>query len=174
MPLHITAPYHQDITLLQLRPLPLQSLLNLHDWYLMPRHSRRCLLLFDFSVPRQPIAQYSSPNNTTPLTPVVRSIRVRVRSFFVREAVVVRAAGLVGKVLETVPLRARLRIDVHLIVHSLPLCEVGEVDLLLVELLAVEAGELYIVERPVELDVLAGTDFLGGGLDDGGGEEVDS
>lgn len=75
---------------------------------------------------------------------------------------------------QTVPLRARLCIDIDFIIHSLPLCEVLKVDFLLVELLAAEAGKLHIVKWPVKLDVFARADLLGSGLDDGGGEEVDS
>jgi hypothetical protein len=47
--------------------------------------------------------------------------------------------------LQTVPLRARLSIDVDLVIHCLPVREVREVDLLLVKLLAAEARELNIV-----------------------------
>lgn len=41
------------------------------------------------------------------------------------------------------------------------------------ECFAGEAGELHVVEGPVELDVRAGLDFASGGLDDGGGEEIE-
>jgi hypothetical protein len=39
---------------------------------------------------------------------------------------------------------------------------------------AIESRELYIVERPVELYVLTGTDLLCRGLNDSGGKEIDS
>jgi hypothetical protein len=41
-----------------------------------------------------------------------------------------------------------------------------------VELLAAEAGELHVVQRPVKLHVLTRADFFRGGLDDSGSEEV--
>ena len=88
------------------------------------------------------------------------------------QAIVILLARLVGEVLQAVPLRAGLRVDVHFVIHGCPICEVGEVDFLLVELLAAEAGELHVVQRPVKLHVLARADFFGGGLDDSGSEEV--
>jgi hypothetical protein len=120
-----------------------------------------------------PIAQHASAHNSASFTPVVCSISVRMRCFFVSQAIVILLTGLVGKVLQAVPLRAGLRVDVHFIVHGCPVCEVGKVDFLLVELLAAEAGELHVVQRPVELHVLARADLFGGGLDNSGGEEVD-
>lgn len=120
-----------------------------------------------------PIAQHTPAHNSASFTPVVCSIPIRVCCFFVSQAIVILLARLVGEVLQAVPLRAGLRVDVHFIVHGCPVCEVGEVDFLLVELLAAEAGELHVVQRPVKLHVLARADFFGGGLDDSGSEEVD-
>jgi hypothetical protein len=75
----------------------------------------------------------------------VGAVSVVLCRFGVSEAVVVRAAGLMREMLQTVPLRARLSIDVDLVIHCLPVREVREVDLLLVKLLAAEARELNIV-----------------------------
>lgn len=79
------------------------------------------------------------------------------------------------KVLQRIPLRACLCVDVEFIIVCAEGGEGGEVDLFLGKGLAVEARELDVVEFPVELDGLARTDFFAGGAgDDGGGEEVDS
>lgn len=169
VPPNVPTANHEDVSLLQGRSLPLQRLFNLHNRNLMPRHSRWCLPVL-FLIPPHPITQNSSPYDATPLTPVMRSISVRLRGFRVRQPVIVCAAGLVGEMLETVPLRTGLCVDVHLVVHSLPVREVREVDLLLMELFAAEARELHVVKRPVELNVLAGADFFGGGFNDSGSE----
>ena len=89
------------------------------------------------------------------------------------QAIVILLAGLMSEVLQAVPLRAGLRVYVHFIVHRCPVCEVGEVDFLLVKLLAAETGELHVVQRPVELHVLTRADFSRSGLNDSGSEEVD-
>lgn len=120
-----------------------------------------------------PVAQHAAPHNPASLAPIVRTIPVRVHGFFVRKTVVVSTAGLVGEMLETVPLRAGLRVDVDFIVHCLPVCKVREVDFLLVELFAAEAGELHVVQGPVELDVFPCADLFGGSLDHSRGEQVD-
>lgn len=104
----------------------------------------------------------------------MRAISIVLCRFRMSKTVVVHAAGLVCKVFQTVPLRARLSIDVDFVVHCLPVREVREVDLLLVELLAAEARELNVVQWPVELDMFASADFLRGSLDYSGSEEIDS
>lgn len=138
----------------------------------MPRNSqwRLPILLF---VPPQPITQHASPHYASPLTPVMCTIGIRLCRICMRESIVVHTGGLVSKMLETIPLRARLRVYVYFIVHGLPICEVGEVDLLLVEFFAVKSRKLHVVKRPVKLDVFTGTDFLGGGLDNSWGKKVD-
>lgn len=102
----------------------------------------------------------------------MRAISVVLCRFRVSKTVVVHAAGLVCKVFQTIPLGTRLSIDVNFVVHCLPVCEVGEVDLLLMELLAAETRELNVVQWPVELDVFACADLLRSSLDYSRSEEV--
>lgn len=66
-------------------------------------------------------------------------------------------------------MRAGLCIDVEFVVVGHKGREGAEVDVFLLQLLAVEAGELGVVKFPVELDAFAGLDFFGGGFDDGRG-----
>jgi len=75
------------------------------------------------------------------------------------QAVVVLPTRLVGEMLQAVPLRAGLRVDGDFVVHGTKFGEVAEINFLLMQLLAVEARELNIVQRPVELDALAGADL---------------
>lgn len=138
----------------------------------MPRHSQRRLPVLLF-VPPQPITQHSSSHDATPLTPIVRAVCIGVFCFFVRQSVVVLTAGLMCEMLQTIPLRAGLCVDVNLVIHGLPIGKVRKVDLFLVKLLPAKARELHVVQRPVELDVFAGADLFGGSLDDRGGEKVD-
>lgn len=104
----------------------------------------------------------------------MRPIRIRCPRLFMRQPIIVLLACLVGEMLQAIPLRARLRVDVHFIVHGAELAKVSKINLLLCELFSVEAGELDVVKRPVELDALACCDLAGGGEHDGWGEEVDS
>ena len=72
---------------------------------------------------------------------------------------------------QAIPLASTLRVDVQLVVECTEIrCHI---NYLLLELLPPEAGELDIVERPVELDVLAGRDLATCGFDDILREEVD-
>ena len=89
----------------------------------------------------------------------MRSVGIRLSSLFVRETIVVSLGCLVSEVLQAIPLRSGLGIDVDFIVHGNEFREIGEVDFLLVEFLAVEARKLDIVERPVELDAFARSDL---------------
>lgn len=63
--------------------------------------------------------------------------------------------------LQAVPLAATLRIDVDLVVEGAE-AERSEVNDLLVELLAAKAGELHIVQTPVQLDMFTGADLFAG------------
>jgi hypothetical protein len=60
-----------------------------------------------------------------------------------------------------------------LIVVGADVGELSEVNLLLFERFAAEAGKLHVVEFPVELDVFAGGDLFGGSAHYRRGEEVD-
>lgn len=75
------------------------------------------------------------------------------------------------EVLEGVPLRAGLGVDVDFVVEGGE-AERRQVDDGLLEGLAPEAGVLHVVEGPVELDVGAALDLVLGGHDDVAGEEV--
>jgi hypothetical protein len=148
VPPHIPTPNHQDIALPERRPLPLQRLLNLLNRNFMPTHrarSRSLLLL----IPSQPVTQHTASHNPALLAPVVRAVRISSARLFVCESVVVLLTRLVRKVLQAIPLRSGLRVNVHLVIHSAEVGEVTEVDLLLVELFAIETGELHVVKFPV-------------------------
>lgn len=121
------------------------------------RARRLSILMF---VPPQPIDKYTSADNSATLAPVVDSVCIALQSLLMSQTVVVFLGRLVSKVLEGIPLTARLRIDVELIVHAGESKRLFEVDLGLFEVLATEAGELHIVEGPVELDVFTILDFL--------------
>jgi len=110
-------------------------------------------------VPSQPVTKHAPSNNAASLAPVVRSVGIRLSSLFVREAIVVSLGCLMSEVFQTIPLRSGLGVDVDLIIHGDEFREVSEVDFLLVELLAVEARELDIVEWPVKLNAFAGSDL---------------
>jgi hypothetical protein len=154
VPSHISTPDHQDITLSQRGPLPLQGLRNLFNRNLVPRHWIRRLAIL-LLVPPHPIAQHTSSDNTTLLAPVVRSIRVGRTRLLVRQTIVIHLTRLVSEVLQTIPLRASLCIDVHFVVHCAKIAERAKVNLFLVEFLAIESGKLDIVQFPVELDTLS-------------------
>ena len=64
-----------------------------------------------------------------------------------------------GKVLQAVPLRTGLCVDVDLIVHGTKFRKFLEIDLLLMELLAAETWELNIMQRPIQLDAFARADL---------------
>lgn len=113
----------------------------------------------------------------------------------VREAVVIHSGLLVREVFQAVPLRARLRVDVHLIVESSE-TKRGEITerlskttrysmqpryhrrgmyshYFLLELLPAKAREFHILQTPIELDVLAGADLVGSSADYVRREEVE-
>lgn len=125
----------------------------------------------EFALPTQPVNQDSSSDNTTSLTPIVDAVLNRLRSLFVREAIVVHPRLLVRKVLQAIPLRARLRVDVHLVVQSRE-AKPGQIHDLLLESLPTETGELHVLQPPVKLDVLAGADLVGGAADHVGCQQV--
>lgn len=104
----------------------------------------------------------------------MRAVGDAVGRLLVCESVVVGACGLVGKVLEAVPLRAGLCVDVNFVVICNEWREGVEVNVFLLQLPAVETGELRVVEFPVELDAFTGLDFFRCGFYYRGGEEVDS
>ena len=173
MPSNIARPDDEDIPRLRRRPLPLQCLVELIHRNLMSGHGTRRQPPHLILPPSQPVDQHTSSNDAAPLTPVVDAIPVAFHRFFVRQPVVVLPSRLVTKVLKRVPLRARLGVDVKLVVHGFEAEGLHEVDLSLGELFAAEARELHIVKRPIQLDMLARVDFAGRGLDDLGREEVD-
>lgn len=172
MPPHVSASDDHDVARSSSRPLPLQRRLQVLYCDLMARHRARRLSVMRF-IPPQPVYEHTSAHDATALTPVMDSVRVGPRGFLVGQAVVVLLGSLVREMLQAVPLTSRLSVDIELVVHGLKVERLIQVDLRLAELFAVEARELDIVERPVELDVFAGLDLAGGSLDDGGGEEVD-
>ena len=102
------------------------------------------------------------------------TVTVTLRRLLVRQPVVVFPGRLMRKMLERVPLRARLSIYIYFVVHGLEVQPRHEVYLLLVELLAAEPRELDIVKRPIELDMFARVYLARCCLDDGWGEEVES
>ena len=116
------------------------------------------------AIPAQPIDQDASSDYPTSLAPIVDTVLVRRRGLLVGEPVVVHPRLLVRKVLQAIPLRARLRVDIHLIVQR---CEPQprQIHHLLLERLPAEARELHVLQSPVELDVLAGADLVGGAPD---------
>lgn len=170
VPPHVTTPDDHDISRPRLRPLPLQSLLQLLNRNAMraDRTRRLSLLLLK---PAQPINQDTAPDDTTPLAPVVDAVRITLERILMRQSVVVLARGLVRTVLQRVPLRAGLGVDVDLVVHA-DKADCLEINLLLVEVFAAEAGELDIVEGPVELDMLTRLDLAAGSFDELGSEQV--
>jgi hypothetical protein len=172
MPSHIATPYHQNIPLLNLRPLPFQRLLYLFNRNLMPAHRtwRFPILLF---IPPQPVAKHASSNYSTPLAPVMRSVGNRLRRLFMRKPVPVCLSSLMRKVLQAVPLRTSLGVDMQLIVVRAYFGKLFEVDLFLFERFAGKARELYVMQFPVELDVLASCDLFGSGAHYRRREEID-
>jgi hypothetical protein len=55
VPSHVSTPDHQNVTLSQRSPLPLQRLGNLFNWNFMPRHRTRRLAIL-LLVPPYPVA----------------------------------------------------------------------------------------------------------------------
>lgn len=84
-----------------------------------------------------------------------------------RETVIIRLRRLVREMLQAIPLRASLRVYADFVVVGAEGGEIGEVDAGLGKGFAAEAGELHVVEGPIELDVCAGGDFAGGSKDGG-------
>ncbi len=76
---------------------------------------------------------------------------------------VVHLRGLVRKVIESIPLRRGLGVEMHLVIRRVDAESFLEVDDLVVEGLALVGGDIDAVKAPVDLDALAGADF-GGGL----------
>lgn len=101
------------------------------------------------------------------------AVRISPSRFLMRQTIVVPRRRLMRKVLQAIPLRPRLCVDVDLVIHGLEAQRRIQVNLLLCELFAAEARELDVVEGPVELEVFAGLDLVACGLDDGGREDVD-
>jgi hypothetical protein len=76
------------------------------------------------------------------------------------------------KMLQTIPLRPGLRINIHLIVQRRE-PQPSKIHDLLLKRLPAKPRELYILQPPIELDVLACADFVGGATDYIGGQEVE-
>lgn len=173
VPPHISRANQEYIALPGLCALPRKRSLDLLNGNLMSGHCTRGRFSRRLFVPAQPVAQHAAAHNPTSLAPHMRAVGNAFLGLGVRQPVVIHACFLVCKVLEAVPLRACLRIDVDLIVVCDEGGEIGEINVLLLEGLAVEAWILHVVQFPVELDRLAGLDFLGCGFDDAGCEQVD-
>lgn len=151
MPSYISASDQQDVTLSNRRPLILQRLFDLGDRDLVSSHwtRRRAMLML---IPAHPITQNAASNNTASLTPIVDPICLTLRSLVMRQTVIIAPAFLMREVFQTIPLRAGLGVDVDLVVEGGE-AEGCEIDDFLVEFFASEAGELHVVEGPVELQV---------------------
>jgi hypothetical protein len=139
----------------------------------MSRYRAWCLALL-LLIPTKPVTKHTSSNDTTSFAPLMRTVRDTVSCLFMREAIVVHAARLVREVLQTIPLRSSLSVDVKFVIVGTEIGKVCKVDLLLLELFAIESGELNVVELPVKLDVLSGANFFRRRFHDSRGEEVDS
>jgi hypothetical protein len=72
----------------------------------------------------------------------------RLRSLLMRETIVVHPRLLVCKVLQAVPLRARLCVDVNLVIQRRE-TKRRQVHYFLFERLSTEARELYVLQAPV-------------------------
>jgi hypothetical protein len=123
-------------------------------------------------LPAQPIDQDAPSDDTASLAPVVDAVLGRSRSLFVREPVIVHPRLLMRKMLQAIPLRPALRVDIHLIIQRRE-PESGKIHNLLLKRLPAKPGELHILQPPIELDVLARADFVRGAPDDVGGQEVE-
>lgn len=77
---------------------------------------RSALRIISKAIPAQPVDKDSSSDDASSLTPVMNAVLRRLRSLLVRKSVVVHPRLLVCKVLQAVPLRTRLRVDVDLII----------------------------------------------------------
>lgn len=139
----------------------------------MSRHGTWYLLALGLLVPPHPITQHASTYDPASLAPIMRAVCHTLCCFLVRKPIVIGARGLMRKVLEAVPLRAGLCVDGDFVVVCDERREGAKVNVRLGKGLAAEAGELYVVEFPVELDALARAYFLRCGFDDRGREKVD-
>ena len=89
----------------------------------------------------------------------------RRRSLLVRKPIIIHPRLLMRKMLQAIPLRPALRVDIHLIVQRRE-PESGKIHNLLLKRLPAKPRELDILQPPIELNVLARADFVRGAPDD--------
>jgi len=111
----------------------------------MSRHRTWCLLPVLLFIPTKPVAKHTSSNNATSFAPLVRTVRDAVGCLFMRETIVIHAACLMREMLQAIPLRTSLSVDVKFVIVRTELGEVRKIDLLLLELFSVEPWKLHVV-----------------------------
>ena len=88
----------------------------------------------------------------------------RRRSLLMGKPIIIHPRLLMRKMLQAIPLRPGLRININFIVQRRE-PQPRQIHNLLLESLPAESRELHVLQSPIELDVLARADFVGGAAD---------
>lgn len=136
VPAHIAGSYDQNVAWAWSCSLPFEAGFDLGYRNLVARDCRGWVTVFLLVLcdtrlvtlmlnvrlspryPAKPVDQNTSSDDASSFTPVMNAIPGRLRGFVVREAIVIHSRFLVREVLQTVPLRTGLSIDIDLIVQS--------------------------------------------------------
>jgi hypothetical protein len=123
------------------------------------------------AIPAQPIDQDTSANDTAAFAPIMDAVLGTRGSLLMGKAIVVHPRLLMCKVLQAIPLRSALSVNIDLVVQRRE-PKPSKVHNLLLESLSPKARELHILQPPVELHVLAGADLVRGAPDYVGCKQV--